>query len=69
MENIQISIAAARVNANMTQGEAAEKLHITKQTLVNWEAGRTEPTVSQFRAISELYGIPISFLFLPAKSV
>lgn len=68
MSNLRISLAAARVNANMTQQEVAEKMHIGKQTLVSWEKGNTEPKTSQIRLLSEIYNIPIDNIFLPSKS-
>ena len=33
----QISLAAARVNANMTQEDVAKELKVGKQTVGNWE--------------------------------
>lgn len=39
MKNLQISLAAARVNAGLTQEEVVKKMHISKNTLVNWEKG------------------------------
>lgn len=65
---IQISLEAARVNANLTQSEAAKKIGVTIQTLVNWEKGRSEPSISQARRMSELYRMPLDNIFLPIKS-
>ncbi len=65
---IRITLEAARVNAHLTQGEAAEKLGVTVQTILNWEKGRSEPTISQGRRIEEVYGIPIENIFLPVAS-
>lgn len=64
---LMISLAAARVNAKLTQEEVAKKLHINKQTIVAWEKGESEPKVSQAMALSELYKIPIDNIFLPYK--
>lgn len=36
----KISLAAARVNAKMTQSMVAEKMHVSKQTIVNREKGK-----------------------------
>ena len=60
---IQITLEAARVNANMTQDEAAAKLGVNKQTIVNWEKGRTSPTMAQGRLIESVYGIPLANIF------
>lgn len=65
MSELKISLAAARVNANLKQSEVAEKLHVGKQTVVNWEKGKTEPKTSQMRLLSELYKIPIDNIFFP----
>ena len=50
---IQISLAAARVNAQMTQEEVAKKMNVSKNTVVNWEKGKTEPSISQSKQISK----------------
>lgn len=68
MSTLQISLAAARVNAEMTQDEAAKAMHVGKQTIVSWEKGATEPKISQIRQLSKLYRIPIENIFLPEKS-
>lgn len=68
METIQISLAAARVNAEMTQEAVAKELKVSKNTLVNWEKGLSEPTITQGRKLSQLYKIPLDNIFLPTKS-
>lgn len=68
MEKIQISLAAARVNAGLTQEEVAKKMRISKNTVVNWEKGISEPTITQGRELSELYNMPLDNIFLPIKS-
>lgn len=68
MEKLQISLAAARVNAGLTQDEVSKNMKVSKNTLVNWEKGLSEPTVTQGRRLSELYKIPLDNIFLPNKS-
>lgn len=68
METLQISLAAARVNARLTQEEVAKKMKISKNTLVNWEKGKAEPTISQGRQLSAIYKISLDNIFLPKKS-
>lgn len=65
---IQISLAAARVNARMTQHDVAKALGISNQTICNWENGKSEPTHSQARQLSALYGIDLDYIFLPVQS-
>lgn len=64
----RISLEAARVNAGLTQKKLAEELGISNVTVVNWEKGVTEPTLSQLRKISQLSGIPMDFIYVPDKS-
>ena len=66
MEKLQISLAAARVNAKLTQSDVAQRLKVSKQTIVNWENGKTEPTINQAKALSELYRMPLDYIFLPS---
>lgn len=62
---IQISLAAARVNAGLTQREVAEKMGVSKVTIVSWEKGRTLPNMATARKLAELYEIPLDNIFLP----
>lgn len=64
---IQISLAAARVNANLTQDDVAKKLKITKNTLVAWEKGISEPKVTQACELSKLYNMPLDCIFFANK--
>ena len=70
MEKIpQISMAAARVNANMTQQEAAKKLGISKATLQNYEAGKTVPDWDMVHKIGSVYQFPHEYIFFGPKYV
>lgn len=60
-----ISLAAARVNANMTQEEAAKALKVNKATVINWEKGRSSPKYSQMVRLCEIYKMPLDYIFLP----
>lgn len=66
---MKITLKAARVNANLTQREAAEKLKITANTLANWEKGRSFPKLSKLAEIERLYMLSYDeILFLPKNS-
>ena len=64
----RISLEAVRVNAKMTQKEWAEMLGVSNATVVNWEKGKTEPSLSQLKTMSKLSGIPMDFTFVPDTS-
>ena len=68
MADFQISLAAARVNAGLTQEDVAKAFKVGKQTVVNWEKGISEPKMSQSRQLSELYKMTLDYIFLPVKS-
>lgn len=65
---IRISLAAARVNAGMTQQEVADYMHTSKKTIINWEKGRIRPSFSDVSMLSKLYNIPEDYIFLPIES-
>ena len=63
---IKITLKAARVNAGLSQKEAAERLGISNGTLCNWENGVSFPDAQQIALICELYGVSYdSINFLP----
>ena len=53
----QITLKAARINAQMSQKDAAKKLDVSVDTLLNWEKGKTFPNVPQIKKIEEAYGV------------
>lgn len=65
---IQISLAAARVNAKLTQEEVANRMKIGKRTIINWEKGAVMPSFADLNMLSDIYGIPVDNIFLPKKS-
>ena len=65
MTTLKISLAAARVNAGLTQKEVAERLKISNKTLINWETGATEPSFASLQCLADLYQIPMDNIFLP----
>lgn len=54
-----INLKAARVNANLTQLEAARRLNISKNTLCNYEMYRTKPDIKVAKSMAELYNIAL----------
>ncbi len=52
-----ITLKAARVNAGLTQESAAEKMGISKDTISNWERGKTFPNAKYITIIEKTYNI------------
>lgn len=59
----KITLKAARVNAGLSQGEAAKQIGVAVSTLRNWEAGKTFPNQPKIERMCEVYGIPFDVLF------
>ena len=54
---MSMTLRAARTNKELNQQEAAKKLGVSKDTIGNWEKGKTYPDVQQLKKIEELYDI------------
>ena len=62
-----ITLRAARVNAGLTQNEAAKKLGITRGTLASYEKYKTKPDIDRAKKIATLYGTTVNgIIFLPS---
>ena len=48
-ETLKISLAAARVNAGLTQDDVAREFKISKQTIVNWEKHQNIEALDKIR--------------------
>ena len=65
---MRISLEAARKNRGLTQGQVARKLGISRATVVNWEKGNTKISYLALSKLSNLYGIPLENLKVPANN-
>ena len=54
MRNIGKNIRDLRIRRNMTQEELAEKLFVTRQTVSNYETGKSRPDIDMLTRISEV---------------
>lgn len=59
----KITLKAARVNAGLTQKEAAKKLGISNQTLSRYEKDASDLKMSMIWKLCDLYGITSDALF------
>ena len=55
-----ISLASARVNAELTQADVCKALKISKTTLVSYEAYKTSPDMDRANQLAELYGCKVT---------
>ena len=65
MSDYKITLAAARVNASMTQEDVAREMKVSKQTIVNWENGKVEMKPAQFKMYCFVVKAPEDIISLP----
>lgn len=69
LENIdamKVSLKTARELKGLKQTEAAKLIGVSKDTLGNYERGKSYPDIPILRKIEEVYGVPYSrIIFLP----
>ena len=63
-----ITLKAARVNAGLTQEQAAKKLKLNAHTLINYEKGSTFPDVPTIKRIEDLYGVEYKDIFFSVEN-
>lgn len=57
---MKITLKAARVNKNLTQQEVADKLKVSKHTIINWEKGKTKVPFASLTVLCQLYNCNIN---------
>ena len=60
--DIGAKIRDARVKSGLTQEQAAEALSVSRQTISNWENGKTYPDIVSVVRMSDLYDISLDRL-------
>ena len=62
-------LKAARAQAGLTQEQAAEALLVSRQTISNWETGKTYPDIVSIVKMSDLYGVSLDALLKEKEEV
>lgn len=60
----KITLKAARVNAGLTQKEAAKKIGISYQTLSEYEKDESKVKLAMIKKMCSVYGFPLEYIFL-----
>ena len=60
--NLSEKIITLRTNNNMSQGDLAEKLNVSRQSVSKWETGASIPDLEKLIAMSELFQITLDEL-------
>ena len=62
----KITMKAARVNVGLTQRQASKKFGVSKDTVGNWERGKSYPNIKIIPTIEKVYNIKYEdIIFLP----
>lgn len=67
--NLSQKLQNRRKEMNLTQEEVAEKIHVSRQTISNWETGRTLPDITSLVLISDIYNISLDKLIKEDEKV
>ena len=66
----KVTLPVARKIVGMTQIDLAKAVNVSESTVINWEKGRSEPTVGQALQIAEAVNRPLdSIIFLHKSAV
>lgn len=62
MRNIGANIRRARVCRHLTQDDLAQTVHTTRQTISNYETGRSRPDVETLQRLADALGVELTEL-------
>lgn len=68
MSTIQISLAAARVNAELTQKQVSSIMNVDRSTVRRWEKGDKIPDYDVSKKLSDIYDMPLDYIFFGKRS-
>ncbi len=64
----KITLAAARVNAGLTQEQLANEMDVSRQTVIDWESGKREMKTAYLYLFCRITGFTEDDILLPIKS-
>lgn len=62
MMELSQKLQQRRKELQLTQEDVAEKIHVSRQTISNWETGRTLPDINSLILISHIYHLSLDQL-------
>lgn len=64
----RIPLKAARVAAGLTQEELANKMQVSRASIINWENGDSEIKLAYLCLYCEITGFSVDDIILPSES-
>ncbi|MGN1276083.1 MAG: helix-turn-helix transcriptional regulator [Floccifex sp.] len=59
---LNTQIKKYRTNLNLSQEQLAEKIYVTRQTISNWETGKSYPDIHSLLLLSSLFNVSVDQL-------
>ncbi len=67
MNEVAKNLKKIRMSSGMTQEELAEKMFVTRQTISNWENGKSQPDVQTLTSLSNVLDVEVTELIYGRK--
>lgn len=67
MNEVAKNIKKIRVSSGMTQEDLAEKIFVTRQTISNWENGKSQPDIQALSSLADAFGVEVGELIYGRK--
>lgn len=69
-QTMKMTLKAVRVNAGLTQKEAAEHVGVSETTWANYERAKTFPDIEKLKTIEKTFNVTYDdIIFLPQTTV
>ena len=65
--SVSTNIKRLRKSNKLTQDNLAEKMHVTRQAISNWETGKNQPDIETLELLATIFGTDISELIYGNK--
>lgn len=69
MNDVAKNIKKIRTESGITQEVLAEKMCVTRQTISNWETGKSQPDIETLTELAEIFSIDITELIYGRKII
>jgi len=67
--NLSTVLKEKRIEGNLTQEEVADQLFVTRQTISNWENGKTLPDIDSLIDLANFYHLSLDNILLKGSDV
>lgn len=58
-----------RSHLGLSQAEFGRKVYVSRQTVSNWERGKTQPDLASLKRLAKIYELPLSYFTDEGKEI